>query len=297
MRVGFIGAGLMGHGACRHLLKAGHDVTVVAHRNREPVDDLVSRGAVEAATVAELTRDSDLVFLCLPDAPTVERVVGGPAGDGLMSQVRAGQIIVDMTTSLPDLTRRLHAEFAARNVSFIDGPMTRTPKEAEEGRLNLMLGGPADVVGKVMPVVESFCENVWHVGEAGAAHALKLVNNFLAVCNLASVLEAAVAAERFGIDQAKLLEIASAGGADSAVLRKVMPYPIEGDASGFQAHVSTALKDISYYNQMADESQLFSVMSKSAQQFFQLACTRGHGEELIPRYYDALKSLGSAPED
>jgi 3-hydroxyisobutyrate dehydrogenase-like beta-hydroxyacid dehydrogenase len=288
-RIGFIGAGLMGHGAARHILKAGYPVTVIANRNRAPIDDLVERGATEAQSVRELTAASDIVFLCLPDAPTVQHIIR--KADGLRAGARDGLIVLDMTTSLPDVTRELAEELNAQGVVFVDAPMTRTPAEAEEGRLNVLLGGVEDVIEKVRPVLETFCENVWHIGPTGAAHAFKLVNNFIVISNLATVLEAEVAARRFGIDHTKLLEICSQGGASSVVFQKLLRYPISGDATQFQAHAATALKDVAYYNQMADAAGLHSMMSKSAQQFFQLACALGEGETLIPKLFDAFSEL------
>src|SRR5687768_1105970 len=103
-RVGFIGAGLMGHGAAKHILAGGHPLTVIAHRNRAPVDDLIGRGAKEAVTVAELTAASDVVFLCLPDTPTVDRVLHQE--NGLLAGTHEGLVVVDMTTSLPEATLR-----------------------------------------------------------------------------------------------------------------------------------------------------------------------------------------------
>ena len=291
-RIGFVGAGLMGHGAARHLLAAGHPLTVIAHRNRQPIDDLVSRGAEEADSVKTLTEASDIVFLCLPDAPRVAEVMRSKAG--VLAGARPGLVVLDMTTSSPSLSQELSDECGKRDVVFMDAPMTRTPMEAEAGRLNLLVGGPADMFDRVRPVVDTFCENAWHIGPTGSANAFKLVNNFLVISNLATVLEAAVAAERFGIDHERLLEVCSQGGADSAILRKLMPYAISGDASAFQAHAATALKDVAYYNDMADAAGLHSVMSKSAQQFFQLACSLGEGQTMVPCLYDTLRNLGAS---
>lgn len=289
-RIGFIGAGLMGHGAAKHILLAGYPVTVIANRNRAPIDDLVGRGATEVHSISEVAAASDIVFLCLPDAPTVQSTIR--KADGLLAGAHKDLIVLDMTTSLPEVTRELAAELDTHGVVFIDAPMTRTPAEAEEGRLNVLLGGSDDVIQQVRPVVETFCENVWHVGSTGAANAFKLLNNFIAISTMATVLEAEVAASRFGIDHGKLLEIAGQGGAASTILQKLMPYPIDGDDSHFQAHASTVLKDLSYYNQMADAAGLHSMMSKSAQQFFQLACSLGGSDTLIPALYDTFNKLG-----
>ena len=293
-RIGFIGAGLMGHGAAKFILKEGYPLTVIANRNRVPIDDLVSRGATEAQSVRDLSAASDIVFLCLPDAPTVRETIH--KADGLLAGARNGLIVLDMTTSLPDVTCELAEQLSTHGVTFVDAPMTRTPIEAEQGRLNVLLGGTDEVIEKVRPVLETFCENVWHVGLTGVAHAFKLVNNFMVIANLATTLEAEVAARRFGIDPAKLLEVCGQGGASSVVLEKLLQYPINGDASQFQAHTATVLKDVTYYNQMADAADLHSIMSKSAQQLFQLASALGEAETLVPQLFDTFSKL-SLKED
>ena len=288
-RVGFIGAGLMGHGAAKHILAAGHPLTVLGHRNREPIDDLIGRGAEEARTPAELAAGSDIVFLCLPGTPVVDRVLHGE--DGVLAAAREGLIVLDMTTSMPDATLRFGDELAERGARLLDAPMTRTPKEAEEGRLNVLLGGDAETVARARPVVETFCENVFHVGPLGSAHRFKLVHNLVSIANMAVVLEAEVAAAKLGIDLRQFHEIASVGGANSVMLQKLMPYPLSGDASGLEAHATTAVKDLRYYNTMADDAGLHSIMSKAAQQLFQLATNLGHGDAHIPALFDAFAEL------
>lgn len=292
MHIGFVGAGLMGHGAAKHILAAGYPVTVIAHTNRAPIDDLVARGATEARTVAELTTASDVVFLCLPDSTVVERVAH--AEDGLLAGAHPDLIVLDMTTSLPEATKRLAAELAAHDAKLLDAPMTRTPKEAEEGRLNVLIGGDAETVARVLPVLRTFTEEVFQTGTLGSAHTFKLLHNFVAIANMATVLESAVAARKLGIDLEQFHAIGSAGGAASIAFDRIMPYPISGDATRMQAHASTALKDLAYYNTMADEAGLYSTMSKAAQQLFQLASTLGHDETHVPVLFDVFSDINKA---
>src|SRR4051794_17798309 len=108
MRVGFVGTGLMGEGMARHLLTAGHAVTVVAHRNRAPVEALKAVGAAEAAGLPALAAASEVVFLCLTTSKVVEETIAK-----LRPALRPGQIIIDTGTSAPDLTRRLARDLAA----------------------------------------------------------------------------------------------------------------------------------------------------------------------------------------
>ena len=157
-RVGLIGVGLMGHGIGKNILAKGFALKVMAHRNRGPVDDLIARGASEAATPAEIAADSDLVILCVTGTPQVESIVYGE--HGLAFAERRGLIIADCSTAEPHSTIRIAADLAKHGVMFVDTPMTRTPKEAEDGKLGLMVGGAAETVEKIRPVLECFADTI-----------------------------------------------------------------------------------------------------------------------------------------
>ena len=138
-RIGFIGAsGMMGHGMAKNLLAKGHPLGLTVHRHAERVADLLAAGATRAASPKALAAGSDIVFLCVTGSPQVEAAVLG--SDGLLAGAAKGSMIVDCSTSEPDSTARLRERCAAAGVRFIDAPLARTPKEAEEGRLNTMVG-------------------------------------------------------------------------------------------------------------------------------------------------------------
>src|SRR5258708_34225591 len=153
-RVGFIGVGLMGHGLAKNIVEKGYALTVLGHRNRAPVDDLVGRGAVEAKNAAEVARRSDLVFLCVTGSPQVEAVMFGK--DGLLEGLAAGTIVADSSTPEPDSTLKIAAAVEARGGRFVDAPLVRTPKEAEEGRLGVMTRGHPATLAAIRPVLETF---------------------------------------------------------------------------------------------------------------------------------------------
>ena len=142
-RIGFIGVGLMGHGMAKCLIEKGNALTVMGHRNRAPVDDLVGRGASEAKTVSELSQQSDIVFLCVTGSTQVEALVRGP--DGIAAGAHEGLIVVDCSTSDPNSTVALAAELKALGVSYADAPLGGTPAQAEEGKLSAMVGCDAEV--------------------------------------------------------------------------------------------------------------------------------------------------------
>src|ERR671928_215441 len=138
-KIGYIGVGLMGHGAAKNILAKGHPLTIMGHRNRAPVDDLVKRGATEGKSAAELARGSDILFLCLPSSVEVEATIYGAGA--VLEGAHAGLILVDSTTADPNSTRRIAEDLKKKGTRMLDAPLGRTPKEAEEGKLSTYVGG------------------------------------------------------------------------------------------------------------------------------------------------------------
>src|SRR5699024_1476975 len=133
-RLGFIGVGTMGHGMAKHLLRAGYSLTVLGHRNRAPVDDLVGQGAAEADNPATLAAAVDMLFLSVTSSAVVKELAEGEVG--IVAGGRPGLVVVDTSTGDPAVTLELGARLAERGMHLVDAPVTRTPREAEEGRLN-----------------------------------------------------------------------------------------------------------------------------------------------------------------
>src|SRR5262249_18315981 len=161
----------------KNLVTKGFPLTVRVHRNRKPLEDILAAGATEVATNADVARAADIVFLCVTGTPQVESVVYD--ADGLLEAAREGLIVVDPSTAEPASTAAIRKSFLEKGAEFVDAPLARTPKEAEEGRLNIMVGANDDVFGKLKPVLAAFCENIIHAGPPGHGHTLKLINNFL----------------------------------------------------------------------------------------------------------------------
>jgi 3-hydroxyisobutyrate dehydrogenase-like beta-hydroxyacid dehydrogenase len=208
-RIGFIGVGLMGHGMAKNLLAKGFPLSFTVHRDRSRLADLLAAGAKEVKTPAELAAASDVVILCVTGSPQVEANVFGEKG--LLSAARAGLTVVDTSTAEPGSTARIREAFAAKGVAFIDAPLARTPKEAEEGRLNTMVGASEADFARLKPVFAGYCENIFHVGPPGAGHTLKLVNNFFAMTIVASIAEGFAVAAKAGVRLDKLFEVVSMG--------------------------------------------------------------------------------------
>lgn len=280
LQVGWIGVGLMGHGAAKNIVEKGFPLTVMAHRNRGPVDDLVSRGAKEAATPAELAAACDVVFLCVPSSEQVERLVLGEGG--IRSSARPGTIVIDCTTSEPDSTVRVGAALAEAGITYMDAPFTRTPREAEEGMLNVLVGGPEEALEKVRPVLATFTENIFHIGALGMGHRIKLFNNAVGMSIAAVNADAIAAAAKLGIDLNALHDVITTGGGDSRVFRSTMRWVLEGDDSFHRGSLWVGGKDMRAFLRMVGAADIPTPMMAQAAQSFTLANALGFGEKYIP---------------
>jgi len=288
-RIGFIGLGLMGHGIARNLLAKGHPLCFKVHRNRAQLADLLSAGAREVATLAELAQASDIVFLCVTGSPEVEATMAG----GLLQALKPGQIVVDCSTAEPDSTTRMRAACAERGVHFVDAPLARTPKEAEEGRLNTMVGAEEADFLRLQPVLKAFCENVIHVGPPGSGHVLKLINNFLALSIAASTAEAFAAAAKAKLPLAKLVEVISAGGVSSGVFRMIAEGAARGDFAGMKFSIANGRKDMSYYTHMTESLGVASFVGEVVHQSLVQATALGLGGRFIPSLIEAQEQLNN----
>jgi 3-hydroxyisobutyrate dehydrogenase-like beta-hydroxyacid dehydrogenase len=289
LRVGYIGVGLMGHGAAANILRAGYPLIILGHRNRVPVEDLVAGGAREGANPREVAADADVVFTCLPSSVEVEATVFGP--HGLLAGSHPGMIHVDSTTADPVATRRIGAEYEARGCAMVDGPVGRTPLEAEAGKLSTFLGGDPAAIARVRPIVERYADTIIEAGPLGSGHTLKLVNNFISIGTSALVAEAVATASKLGVDLDKLYDVVSAGGANSAMFQMMMPWVLRGDDSRLRGPLRIAAKDLRFYCRMAESVQAPSFMAQSASQLYQLANARGNGERYMPTLPGILAEL------
>jgi 3-hydroxyisobutyrate dehydrogenase-like beta-hydroxyacid dehydrogenase len=288
-RIGYIGVGLMGHGAAKNILERGYALTVMGHRNRAPVDDLVANGAKEASTPAAVASACDVLFMCLPSSVEVEQTIYGE--NGVLAGAHRGLIVVDSTTADPRSTQRIGADLAARGVRMADGPLGRTPKEAEAGKLSTFLGGEPDVVRIIRPIVECYADTVIEAGALGAGHTLKLMNNFISIGTCAVISEALATAAKLGVDMRKLYDVVSAGGANSKMFQMVMPWVLDGDDSHLKGPLRIAAKDMRFYTKLAESAPATAFIAQAVNQTYQLANIMGHGERFMPTLPGILAEL------
>lgn len=289
-RIGFIGVGMMGHGMAKNLLLKGFALGFVVHRDRSRLGDLLAAGATEFRTPAELAAASDVVILCVTGSPQVEANVFGE--EGLLAAARPGLDVVDTSTSEPSSTARIREAFAARGVAFVDAPLARTPREAEEGRLNAMVGADDATLARLKPVLAAFCENIFHVGPPGAGHTLKLVNNFMAMAIVASIAEAFAVAAKAGVRLDKLFEVVSLGAINSPIFQMMAGGAVAGDLTRMKFAIRNAAKDMRYYTHLAEELPVPAFLGEAVHQSFAQAVALGLGDELVPSMIVAQEKIG-----
>ena len=284
-RIGFIGVGLMGHGMAKNLLAKGYAVTVVGHRNRAPVESLLAKGASEAQSPSEAAKTADIVLMCVTGSPQVEETVY--KSGGLLEAARGGLIVVDCSTSEPDSTARIAADFAKRGATYVDAPLTRTPKEAEEGRLNVLVGADAATFEKLRPVLSAFAENVFHVGGSGAGHKTKLFNNFLALGFASLLAEALVGAAKAGVNLDALYKLVSAGPISNGLFQMIVPNALKGDFAQMKFAIVNAAKDLRYYTHMIESAGSTAFLAECIHQNLVQAVALGFGEKFVPSLIEA----------
>lgn len=291
-RIGFLGAsGLMGHGMAKNLLAKGHTLQLTVHRNRERVADLLAAGATEAASPAMLAAASEIVFVCVTGSPQVEALIGGD--EGVLAGARPGLIVVDCSTSEPESTTRLRERCAAAGVSFVDAPLARSAAEAEAGRLNVMVGASDEDFARLDPVLHAFAENVFHVGAPGAAHVIKLLNNFIAQAICTATAEAFAVGQRAGVDLQKLVDVISVSAVNSGLFQ-AMAKTLKGDMTGLQFALDNAKKDLRYYNHLAEGLAVPTLVGGAVHSALSVASALGHGHKFVPGLVEAQEQLTGA---
>jgi 3-hydroxyisobutyrate dehydrogenase-like beta-hydroxyacid dehydrogenase len=280
--IGFVGLGLMGHGMAKNIVEKGYPLTVTAHRTRAPVDDLLTRGAVEA-TLEELAARSTIIFLTLPGSPQVAEAVAR-----MQPHLKPGTVIVDCSTSDPTVTERLASDLAARGVHFVDAPLSRTPKEAWEGRLDCMVGAEPEIFARIQPVIACWAGKIVHIGGVGDGHRMKLLNNFLSLGYAAIYAEALALSRKVGIPVATFDSVIRGGRMDCGFYQTFMGYALEGNREAHRFTLSNAYKDLRYVESMANAATVTTTMASAAKNSFASAMAQGGAgpEDYVPHLVD-----------
>ncbi|GGH30707.1 2-hydroxy-3-oxopropionate reductase [Alsobacter metallidurans] len=279
-RIGFIGVGLMGHGMAKNIVEKGYPLTVMGHRNRKPVEDLIGRGAREAKSPREIGLASDIVFLCVTGSREVEGLIRGP--DGLAAGLKSGSVVVDCSTSDPTSTVALAAELAANGITLVDAPLSRTPKEAWEGTLDTMVGATPEIFARLKPVLDTWAGRVIHIGGTADGHRMKLLNNFIAMGYAALFSEALTLAQKVGITPERFDSVVRGGRMDCGFYQTFMKWTLEGDRDAHKFTLNNAFKDMRYLESMADAAGLANPMGNAVKNAYAIPVAAGRGDDYVP---------------
>ncbi|GHC86212.1 3-hydroxyisobutyrate dehydrogenase [Pseudorhodoferax aquiterrae] len=279
-KIGMIGIGLMGHGIARNIAKHGYPLTVLEHAGNQPLDELKAAGVTTQTSAKDVAAASEVVILCVTGTPQVEAVLLGAGG--VLEGLKPGTVVIDCSTAVPTSTERVAQAVQAAGGRFLDTPMTRTPKEAHEGRLNLLVGGDAALFAECRPLLACFAENITHAGPVGAGHRMKLLHNYVSLGFVTLLAEAAACAQRAGVAPEVLVDVLAKGGGGGAALERLKPFLLAQDTSGLRFSMSNALKDLNYYSQMAEDGGAARAVAQGVRQTLEQAVQSGNGERLLP---------------
>jgi 3-hydroxyisobutyrate dehydrogenase-like beta-hydroxyacid dehydrogenase len=276
MKIAFIGAGLMGYGIALNLVRHNHDVRVMAHRNRERIERLVTNGATEAQSYRELLDQAEAVVSCVSTADQFESVVACAE-----PFLKPAAFWIDCTTSRPEVAEQTARRLRAAGVGFLDAPVTRGPKDAEAGRLVSLVGAREEDYRLASPLISCYSEAVIHLGPVGSGLKAKLINNFITMGQVALVVEAMRAADRSGIDRQVLYDILRQGAANSGTLKKMVEPALAGDFSGHAFSLANGSKDVSYAFDMLGESVPGAIMVEALSNYYQNQLKKHSGTILL----------------
>ncbi|AUX79741.1 MULTISPECIES: NAD(P)-dependent oxidoreductase [Sinorhizobium] len=281
--VGFIGLGLMGQGMAANILKKGWPLSVMAHRNRAPVETLVAEGAKEVRTPREMAEHCEVIVLCVTGSPEVLAVVEG--ADGIAAAGRP-LTIVDCSTSDPSVTTKLAADLAPRRITLVDAPLSRTPADAAAGTLDIMVGGADEDVRRVWPVLECFAGRIIHTGPTGTGHTMKLLNNFLSMGYAALYSEALMLGRKAGLEPEIFDSVIRGGRMDCPFYQTFFRWVLERDPNAHKFAIRNGFKDMSYLAAFANAAGVANPIGAAVRNAFAQAVGAGRGEDYVPMLSD-----------
>ena len=277
--VGFIGLGRMGRPMASNLVRKGFRL-VVNDVNPDAVRDF------DSASLTDLAKKADIIITMLPNSQVVEDVVLG-----ILPDLRAGSLIMDMSTVSPTTTDRLATMAARREIGFVDAPVGRLASHADRGESLFMVGATAENFQRVKPLLEAMGNTIHHCGDVGAGMRTKLVNNYLAIVSCQTNAEALALAQRFGLSLEKTLEVLYGTTAINGQLKIAWPTKVLANdvTPGFT--VDLAHKDLTLILESANAAHVPMTVGAAAREAFNLARTRGYGLNDFSVMVDVLCEL------
>jgi 3-hydroxyisobutyrate dehydrogenase-like beta-hydroxyacid dehydrogenase len=290
MKVGFVGLGGMGRGLVKNMLKHGVSVCVF-DIDPEVVATVVAMGAIPVDTLEEMAGNVDVLSVCVTTAEVVQEIALGE--NGVLAQMKDSSIFLDHTTTSPDHVDLMSKHCSSLGISYCEAPMTRTPKHADRGEVNVLFGGEEELLEKLRPLFDMYAENIFHVGPVGHAIRLKLIHNYIAFANVAAWCEGFALAAKEGLDMSKVISIISAAGGKSGMMDLYGESTLRRDFEPIMS-LANAQKDVRYYARWLEKAGLPAFMAESVHQTYALASLMGHADEgctAVIKVYEELTGV------
>ena len=275
-KVGFIGAGYMGFGMAKNLIN-NFDVYVIAHKNRDPIERLVKKGAFEISSYAELfNHHLDCLMMCVTNTPIAISIA-----EEISNLINNELLIIDLTTHDKTGTTKMKKIFNSKQIKYTVNPVMGGPVQSEEGILGGIWGGDVLNFEESKQYLNSFCKSVFNFGSTEKAAQAKLLSNFLSLLTTTTVIEFFRSAKNLNIDINLLCEVAKLGSGNSGALNRIADKALQGDFKGYVFSVNNTLKDLTYINDLLKDSKNAEQLSKIAMTFYNSAKEKGMGDLLV----------------
>ncbi len=290
MKIGFIGLGIMGKPMSKNLIKAGYDL-VVCDLNTAAVEEVVAAGAASAPSAKAVAEIADVIITMLPNSPQVKAVVLGEGG--VLEGVKAGSVVIDMSSIAPLASQEVAAELAKKDVAMLDAPVSGGEPKAIDGTLSVMVGGDKDVFDKYYDVMKAMAGSVVYTGKVGAGNVTKLANQMIVAINIAAMSEALVLATKAGVEPDLVYQAIRGGLAGSTVLDAKAPLVMDRKFDpGFR--INLHIKDLANALDTAHEVGVPVQMTAAVMEMMQAMKVDGmdgldHGA--LIRHYEKLAKV------
>ena len=274
--IGFIGAGFMGYGIAKNLIKNNFKLKVIAHNNRKPIEKLVLLGAEEVQDYSKLVKKINCLFICVTNTPIAKEIA-----NKICHKLKKGTFIIDITTHKENGSLEMNEIFLKNDIKYIESPVMGGPVQAEEGVLGAIIGSSKENYVSTKLYLDAFCKEHFYFGEVGMGAKVKLICNFLSLGTTTFVIETIKVAEKFNIDLKKFYSVAKLGSGNSGALSRIADKAIEGDYKGYIFSTNNALKDLSYIQELLSDIPNAEKLASLTKSLYKEAADKGYGDLLI----------------
>ena len=276
INIGFIGAGYMGYGMAHNLLKNKISLSVIANKNRKPINRLVKQGAIESKSFKDLANFANVIIMCVTNTKIAVEII-----NKILPDLKTSTLFIDITTHHKTGSLDIKNLLNSKKIRYVESPVMGGPVQAELGNLGAIVGSSTKDFEDAKYILMNFCKNVFYFGDIGMGAKTKLISNFLSLGTATFVIETFKAAIHLNIDLNKLYEVAKLGSGNSTAMTRIADKVIENNFKGYIFSVNNALKDLTYINDLLKDLPNAEKLSSLTKSFYKDAVNNGKGDLLI----------------